>query len=222
VIAGLTCLGTFQLAEYVICTNTSLFGLNWARLGYMVITILPPIGISLALRLAQKKAPQAELIMYLICICFMFFYGLMPGSIINQTCQGNYVIFQTAPNSGIFYGIYYIGLLILGTTLSRLWATQTPNKNNARALNWLMIGYLIFMIPTGVIALLDAPTRQAIPSVMCGFAIFLALIMLTVVLPIFDKKPQTNKKSQLVAFLAKEFNFPDKQFKDFIRSKLKR
>ena len=47
--ASLLALGVFQLAEYFICTGVVLSGLSWARLGFVAISLLPPLGIELAM-----------------------------------------------------------------------------------------------------------------------------------------------------------------------------
>ena len=55
-VALLTFLAIFQLAEYNVCEGS--FGINslgWARLGYVAITLLPPIGFHLATKIAGQK-----------------------------------------------------------------------------------------------------------------------------------------------------------------------
>ena len=46
----LVCLGLFQLAEYMICGGLGLTGIEWARVGYMSISLLPALGIHLIMK----------------------------------------------------------------------------------------------------------------------------------------------------------------------------
>ena len=182
-VAGLLCLGTFQLAEYLICERTGIDGLSWARIGHVAISLLPPIGISLGLELAGKRCKPLEAACYLGAIAFIGYYGFGSGAISASTCQGNYVIFAgERPLAGALYGLYYFGLLAVGTYIAFHYGRRA-DKNTRRALYGLMIGYLTFIIPTTVIYLLDPSVTGGIPSIMCGFAVFLALMIGGVVMP---------------------------------------
>lgn len=54
---------------------------------------------------------------------------------------------------------------------------------NATALLYLGIGYASFMLPTTIVYLIDQTTIAGIPSIMCGFAVLLALCLVFAVLP---------------------------------------
>ena len=46
-------LAVFQLAEYNVCEGSfGIDSLSWARVGYVAITMLPPLGFHLATRIA--------------------------------------------------------------------------------------------------------------------------------------------------------------------------
>ena len=47
----------------------------------------------------------------------------------------------------------------------------------------LIIGYLIFLVPTALANSIKPSTRRGIPSIMCGFAVLFALIMTLYILP---------------------------------------
>src|ERR1035437_5936385 len=51
----LASLGTFQLAEYMVCGGLGLSNIGWARVGYVAITLLPALGIHMLVKLADKK-----------------------------------------------------------------------------------------------------------------------------------------------------------------------
>ena len=54
VMITLVLLATFQLAEYLICGYMSDPAL-WAKIGYIAITLLPPVGLHLASKVAGKR-----------------------------------------------------------------------------------------------------------------------------------------------------------------------
>lgn len=183
VVLVLVFLGIFQLAEYLICEATGLPGLTWARIGYVSITMLPPLGISLAMAIAGKKSLPVQIGMYAACAAFIGYFGLVGHSLTGQVCEGNYVIFTSQPGAMFWYAVYYYGLLTISTTLSLVWANAAKNIKTKRALRGLAVGYLIFIIPTIAVGLISPSARQAIPSVMCGFAVMLAIALLTLVMP---------------------------------------
>jgi len=184
----LVCLAVFQLAEYNICEGA--FGLNsltWAQLGFVSITLLPPMGIHLATKLAHNKQTALVAASYGVGAAFAGYFMFISHGISGPACMGNYVIFQIAHGAGGLYSLYYYALL--ATTVSYAWYQSTVLRaaHKARALKSLAIGYLAFMVPTTVANMANPETLRAIPSVMCGFAIVLAIILAGEVLPQYFK-----------------------------------
>jgi len=54
-------------------------------------------------------------------------------------------------------------------------------------LQWLIIGYLSFMAPMGAVYILFPVTRNAVASIMCGFALCLAVILALKIMPAYDR-----------------------------------
>lgn len=92
-----------------------------------------------------------------------------------------------APGSGWFYAAYYYGLLLAGVWICARWMKQVTKKR-ANALRWLAIGYLTFLLPTITVNIVAPETIQGIPSIMCGFAVLLAFILVFLVMPNVVKK----------------------------------
>ncbi len=181
VVAMLFALGVFQLAEYMICGGLGLQTHEWARLGYVSITLLPAIGIHIITTLAGKKQPWLVYSAYASMVVFALYFALMPGAIDDHQCRPNYAVFDMDHMSVTLYSLYYYGWLITGTLLSLLWAKG--NKKTGKALRALCAGYLLFMLPTATINLIAPETMAGIPSIMCGFAVILAIILTFVVMP---------------------------------------
>jgi hypothetical protein len=181
-------LATFQLAEYMVCQVTNFEPLFWSRVGYVAITLLPPLGIHLAYELAGAKKRPLLPVAYGAAALFVLFFAFVSGALGAQACLGNYVIFETAPGSSWLYTGYYYGLLLLGVGLCYKLAKGLKHKGRRHALAGLAIGYCTFLIPTTLVNLLDHSTIAGIPSIMCGFAVLLALTLALWILPLVGKK----------------------------------
>jgi hypothetical protein len=57
------------------------------------------------------------------------------------------------------------------------------SKSKKQALNALAIGYLAFIVPTTAANIIDPSTTAGIPSIMCGFAVILAIVLTLIVVP---------------------------------------
>lgn len=172
-------LAAFQLAEFNVCASGWVDSITASRLGYIAITVLPPLGIHLAYALSGTKKRPFLLPAYLSGAAFVVFFLLIGHSLSGHTCYGNYVIFQMLPDSVWLYALYYYGWLLIGTWLSVRLATE---KTKA-ALYGLAAGYAVLLVPTTTVNLIDPQTIKGIPSIMCGFAVFLALTIAFWILP---------------------------------------
>ena len=183
--AILVLLGVFQLAEYNVCEGSfGMSSLEWSRIGYIAITMLPPLGFHLATKLAGQRKRIAVTAAYTTGLAFAAFFAFSGSGITSPMCLGNYVIFETAPGSSALYGLYYYSWLIVGTGYSLLQAfSGTIAKHKARALKALAVGYLAFILPTTTVNIVDPSTMAGIPSIMCGFAVIFALALAGEVLP---------------------------------------
>lgn len=178
----LVALGIFQMAEYMVCRGIG-DNMLWSRIGFVAITILPPVGLHLLQVISKTKKRWLALPGYGLGTLFVLFFMLSTQSIVGNQCMGNYVIFQVGQHAGFLYGAYYYGLLIASLVTGWCQLRQKHSKKTKRAIGGLMIGYSIFLIPTTAAALAEPGVLSAIPSVMCGFAVLLALVLGLVVLP---------------------------------------
>jgi hypothetical protein len=197
VTALLLFLAVFQLAEFLVCQGLGGDALFWSRVGFVAITTLPPLGVHLVYVLAgTKPVPKARPLLipaYVAAACFILFFALVGQSLDGHACMGNYVIFQVAPGFGGLYGLYYYCWLI-ATLLTGWYFMRTLRDRRARkAIQALMFGYAIFLIPTTTAGLVKPEAIAAIPSIMCGFAVLLALVLSLIVLPLGVKRKAKKK-----------------------------
>lgn len=187
-ISILICLGTFQLAEYQVCSNRSLL---WMRIGYVAITLLPPLGAHL-ISLVTKQV-WYKYLGYVLGVVFVGVFLISARQIQTAVCEGNYVMVTTASNfiSRYFSYYYYLILVIALLNISGFLNSQkdksTRDLLKTSFLFWITLGYVSFLVPTGAVWLLSQSARSGIPSIMCGFAVFLALILVFRVYPISRK-----------------------------------
>ena len=183
-------LAVFQAAEYSICEGAwGLSGLMWVKIGYVAITLLPPLGLHLATKLASEQKPALVTAGYSAAAVFSGFFLFASNGIAAEACMGNYVIFAQAPGTSIYFAMYYYGMLMLTVAYALLTSNTLQHKHQVRALRALAVGYLAFMIPTTTANLVDPNTIQGIPSIMCGFAVLLAVMLAGKVLPEYHKQP---------------------------------
>ncbi len=182
-------LGTFQLSEYMLCTTGN--QLFWAKIGTASIALLPAMGLHLITLLSSKsKLVTIGYIFAAAIVSLIFFNSALT---IHIQCTGNFVILLPQNIYLQIYMYYYVGFLLIGIG-KIIAALMTPNKYN-RELFWMLVAYLSFILPTIFIYIYFANTREAVPSIMCGFAIFMALILVLKIIPGFNNKI-TKQKSK--------------------------
>lgn len=184
VIAILVCLAVFQLAEYMICVAAlGLSSLDWARVGWVAISFLPPLGVHLGLTIAGKQQKLMIVLGYAIAVVFSVYFLAIGHGMQGSVCTGNYIIFDVAKPALYIYMAYYYVWLITGAAAAFLYAGAIAEKPRREALQWLGVGYALFIIPTITVNMINPATMSAIPSIMCGFAVLLALVLLFAVTP---------------------------------------
>lgn len=185
IISLLGFLALFQLAEYMVCEKAFLLNsLDWARVGYVSITLLPPLGLHLGMSISKKYSGMLLKTAYGSAAVFITFFLFVGNGLKGEQCLGNYIIFSTASYAVFPYAAYYFGWLI--TTIHFLWKAHYHIKNisHRQALVWLVVGYLAFMVPTIIINIINPETIIGIPSIMCGFAILFAFCLLFKIAPL--------------------------------------
>lgn len=187
VVAMFVFLAIFQLAEYMVCGGLGMSADEWARIGYVAITLLPPLGVHLAFALAGKKNRPVVGATYALSAAFMGYFLLASDVFAGSQCMGNYVIFQLGTTAAHLYTVYYYGLLLLAIGLS-LWLAAKAQPKSRRALQAFIAGYVLFMLPTTVANTINPATIAGIPSIMCGFAVLLALVVAFWVMPLVGTK----------------------------------
>ena len=180
-------LALFQLSEFRVCRGSSAIE-QWSHFGYVAITLLPTIGIHIISTIRGKKHNPLVYLGYLTSAIYVAYFALTANSLVGDACLGNYVIFQVNTGLTWLYGLYYYGWVILGLASSYIYAKKSKIKKQKMALYAFSVGYASFLIPTTTANLLDKTTLRGIPSIMCGFAVLLAIIITLWVMPKVGEK----------------------------------
>ncbi|USN97085.1 MAG: hypothetical protein H6797_02745 [Candidatus Nomurabacteria bacterium] len=189
-------LGVFQLAEYMICGGLGLGHVEWVRTGYVAITVLPALGLHLVTTLGKANKSMRSLVWlaYGTAAAYVAYFVIGVDTVVSRECAPNYAIFDVHGFGALWYAVYYYGWLLVTVFLAAILAKR--NKKSAAALTWTSAGYSAFIVPTTFANIVDPSTLAAIPSIMCGFAVLLALVLVWRVLPL--AKVPVNKSTARV------------------------
>lgn len=183
-------LGLFQLSEYMICGGLGLSHAQWAKFGYVTTALLPAFGIHLILAISEQKNIKLLASFYGTAAVFILYYLFDTSALSGPECYANYAVFYSHGLMSQLFSLYYFCGLLINFFLARRFSIGLPTKR--RALRSIMVGGAIFVIPTYFFNVIDPTTVQAIPSIMCGFAVVFAIILVTVVLPCSGEKKIIN------------------------------
>lgn len=182
VAATLFCLALFQFAEFFVCEGRQGLHEIFSRIGYMAITMLPPLGIHLVQTIAKRGSVHLTRAAYASGIAFALTFGLSGDAFQSYVCAGNYAVFQLASGLGGMYFTYYYFWLLVGVGLA-LYFAASANKQTREALLLQVFGYLSFILPTGIVNAIHPESINAIPSIMCGFAVIYAVTLAFFIVP---------------------------------------
>lgn len=185
VAATLLSLAIFQLAEYFVCGGIGVDSAGWSRVGFVTITLLPPLGLHTIYKIAGKPWNNLVGAAYGMALAWVLSFTFNPKLFTDNGCSGNYVIYHLAPNLSFLYGSYYYLLLFIGIIVALKIANKLKpsQKNVKQALMIYISGYLAFILPTIAALMVKPETMRGIPSIMCGFAVIFATVTTFLVVP---------------------------------------
>ncbi len=172
IVGLLALLQLYQLSEFLICIGV---GANiTGRIAYVIITFLPPTGYFLCTRIVGWKFPDYWL-GFAAALGLSIYYLSVPGSVVLTDCNPLYAIYSF--NISTVYGIFYMGILVYSIlfTLAHLIFRKDEVENKLGIL--ILIGYLSFLTPMYLMVWIDSAFGMAIPSIMCKYALLLAVIL---------------------------------------------
>jgi hypothetical protein len=185
-------LSLYQAIEATICVGL-LDSTVLSRLAFMVIIWLPPFGVLLISKLFAERYRLFDWF-----IIFLFTINLLTvililfdkNFVLKTVCSTVFAKFTNSQPLYLFYSIVYqFGLLSMILTASYGIITYKNSKEKL-LMKQILIGTLAFVIPALITVFAVRSTNGALPSIMCHFAIFLALFLFRMIY--LDQKVQEN------------------------------
>jgi hypothetical protein len=176
-------LAGYQIVEVGICSVAPGYGFL-PRLAFMVVTWLPPLGILLVARLLGPGARAARAFAYSM---FAFGLGIVAWILADTSfaslsvCNAVYARYENPePQFLVYSGFYWLGLLGL-VLLSAYGAVRPRDPHDGRLSKQILTGSVSFLVPAMITSTFVPAAKGALPSVMCHFAVLLAVFLVRLV-----------------------------------------
>jgi len=177
-------LAGYQIIEAILCTGSNLTLAFLPRLAFMVVAWLPPTGLLLVARLY----PTETRTLYYYAYAMFIFCGALVASIAADkafvTATVCEIVFAQYTNPtplyrayGIFYQSGLMGMLLL----SAYGVTICKDEHQRLLLGQVLLGSIAFIFPSLITVAVIPIADNALPSVMCHFAMLLALFLIRLV-----------------------------------------
>jgi len=166
-------LGIYQLNEFLICvTEINLF----TKLAMSTTAILPALVISYALIIFRKKIKFYWLaLIYTPAIFFILMFIISSHYKISAICSTVFIQYSGGGILGTFFGLYYFLYLFAAIILFYFALSKIKSKHEKILSSLGMLGMLIFIVPTFTFLLLLPALKIKFASVLCEFALLLAI-----------------------------------------------
>ncbi|MCX6094221.1 MAG: hypothetical protein NTY63_05280 [Candidatus Bipolaricaulota bacterium] len=177
--AILVLLAGYQVTEVAICANVDAQGVL-PRLAFLDVTWLPPLGLVLV---AQLHRPRSRLFHAASRTLLAAAFGIAAWIALDRSfatasvCSAVYARYtHVMPRFAVYAGFYWIGLFGM-VLFSGHGARTSADLHRRRLLTQVFLGTLGFVVPAVITSWFIPTARGALPSVMCHFALILAVFL---------------------------------------------
>jgi len=175
--AILVLLAAYQLVEVVVCSRVPVYGFM-PQMAFIVVTWLPPLGLLLIAQLSPSQSSVNYAISYFmlaVALSIVIWIALDDRFVSDSVCTIVYAKYTSPlPRFQIYAWFYWIGLFGM-IVLSALGVRNAENPSQQRLLKTVLMGSLGFIVPAVILTHFVAPAQGALPSLMCHFALILAI-----------------------------------------------
>ncbi len=175
----LVLLAAYQVTEVAICANTATAGFL-PRLAFIIVTWLPPLGLLLIAGLYHPRSrlmDTAAVTMLAAALAIVVWISIDSSFVHASVCSAVFARYTSImPRFIIYSGFYWTGLLCM-VLFSGYGARTCDHPHRRRMLNQVFVGTLAFVLPSLAISWYIPPAAGALPSVMCHFALLLAICL---------------------------------------------
>jgi hypothetical protein len=174
-------LACYQIVEAIFCTGNPVTLAFLPRLAFMVVAWLPPTGLLLVARLYPTKTRTLYNFSYfMFAVCSALVAGIaMDKSFVTSTvCEVVFARYNSIQSPLLkAYGIFYQSGLFAMLLLSAYGVTICKEDHQRLLLGQVLLGSIAFIFPALVTVAVLPIADNALPSIMCHFALFLALFL---------------------------------------------
>lgn len=195
----LALLATYQIIEVGICANEDAAGFL-PRLAFIAVTWLPPLGLLLIAKLQRPRSSLAygsAYSMFAAAAGIVVWIVLDRGFVSSSVCGALFARYTNPmPRFVLYSGFYWLGLA--GMIVHSGYGARTcADPHGRRLLFQVFAGTLAFVLPSLVVTHYIPPANGALPSVMCHFALFLAVFLTRLIY--LERRPVEDEQTPAVA-----------------------
>lgn len=178
-------LAGYQIVEAVFCTGMlPMTGQLLPRLAFVIVAWLPPTGLLLVARLyppTSKAFHWYAYAMYAFCALLVAAIALEKSFVSESVCMVVFARYTTPTTLNRFYGFFYQTGLMGMLLISAFGVTQCHNDHQRHLLGQVLLGSIGFIFPALVTVTVIPIAEDALPSILCHFALVLALFLIRLV-----------------------------------------
>jgi hypothetical protein len=182
--AILVFLAGYQIVEAIFCTGSAVTLAFLPRLAFMIVAWLPPTGLLLVSKLYPTQKPTLRWYaygMYLFCAALVLGIATDKGFVSATVCE---IVFARYANPTALYqtyGMFYQSGLLGMLLLSAYGVTISDDRRQRLLLGQVLLGSIAFIFPALVTVAVIPVANNALPSIMCHFALLLALFLIRLI-----------------------------------------
>jgi hypothetical protein len=146
----------------------------------VAITLLPALGIHI-ISVITKRYTNLLALAYGMASLLILVILFLPQLELRAVCQPHFVEVFNSDWFGWTHFSYYAIFVLAAMYL--LWHSIRIHRGDEKEELWMLIAYVGFVVPALGLFYLRIISHVALPSVMCGFAVIVAIILTLIVIP---------------------------------------
>lgn len=178
-------LAAYQIVEAIFCSSNAAAEFAFLpRLAFMVVAWLPPMGLLLVARLYPARNQGLHWFargMFLFCLGLVLAIALNPEFVSASVCLIVFARYSNPTPLYQTYGIFYQSGLMSMLLISAHGVTICDERHTRLLLGQVLLGSIAFIVPALVTVAVIPVAEDALPSIMCHFALLLAFFLVRLV-----------------------------------------
>jgi hypothetical protein len=177
--AILLLLSSFQILEVFGCINPE-GAVSFSRMGFLIITWLPALGIMLICFLFPYRSLfLLRVVQIMLLIAFLLNLWILTDDTFLQgtVCRIVFAQYDSPMPQFLIFGAYYQSGLLGMLLISVLGIIRSSDHQQRIKLGQIHLGTLLFVLPSMLLVIAFPAARNTLTSVLCHFAVILAVFL---------------------------------------------